>query len=904
MMGACEKIQTDYISHYGTPRHSGRYPWGSGENPYQHNASTIRKIKEYRDKGYSEGDIARIMGYKSSVELKAREQAMKNNNKKADYDYANKLKNKGYSNQAIADKMGLPNESSVRSLLKADRKFSADETDRVISELKKGVAKTGFLEIGRGNEIALNTTADRLNKAAVLIQDEGYTILEVPIKQQTQDKQWTTLKVLAPAGTEKADVYKNLDKLQSLTQLNPVEGSENLTKLGIQKPKSIDSSRIKINYADTGNGEAKDGMIEIRRGVPDLSLGEDRYSQVRIAVDDKYYIKGMGIYSDNIPDGYDIVVNSNKTSDKSLSSVLKPLETNADGSINWENPFGSQIKLEGGQSTYTDANGKEQLSAINKIREEGDWAQWKNNHTLASQMLAKQPVALAKQQLKLTQEIQQSEYDEIMSITNPTVKRQMLLEFADECDTMAYNLKAAGMPRQSTKVILPVTTLKDNEVYAPSYNDGETVVLIRYPHEGRFQIPELTVNNRNKEGRELLSGISKDAIGINKNVADTMSGADFDGDNVLVIPNNSGSIKTMKPLKDLEGFDTKAAYPYREGMKVLPASRTNMEMGKASNLITDMTLQGAAPDELARAVKYSMTVIDAAKHKLDYTRSYEENGIAELKKKYQAKDDGGYGGATTLLSRAKSPLYVDKRKGSYKIDPKTGEKIWNLSDARHIDSKTGEEVPFKQKVPTLGLVKDAHEISTGHPMEEVYANHSNAMKALANKARLSSVGLKTEYNSEAAKTYAPEVASIKAKLNIAMSNAPKEKIAQAKASTIAYELIKAGNVEDKKEKSKIRAQALAKARADTGAAKKPIELTSNEWKAIQAGAVHDTTLKKVFDNSKSDQIKKLAMPKQNNGMTDANVRMAKSMADRGYTLAEIASQLGFSTSTISKAISS
>lgn len=29
--------ETDELEHYGTPRHSGRYPWGSGENPYQRN---------------------------------------------------------------------------------------------------------------------------------------------------------------------------------------------------------------------------------------------------------------------------------------------------------------------------------------------------------------------------------------------------------------------------------------------------------------------------------------------------------------------------------------------------------------------------------------------------------------------------------------------------------------------------------------------------------------------------------------------------------------------------------------------------------------------------------------------------------------------------------------------------
>ena len=26
----------DILIHYGMPRRSGRYPWGSGEDPYQH----------------------------------------------------------------------------------------------------------------------------------------------------------------------------------------------------------------------------------------------------------------------------------------------------------------------------------------------------------------------------------------------------------------------------------------------------------------------------------------------------------------------------------------------------------------------------------------------------------------------------------------------------------------------------------------------------------------------------------------------------------------------------------------------------------------------------------------------------------------------------------------------------
>lgn len=38
---------SQFLIHYGTPRHSGRYPWGSGKDPYQSsNKNTISKNDE------------------------------------------------------------------------------------------------------------------------------------------------------------------------------------------------------------------------------------------------------------------------------------------------------------------------------------------------------------------------------------------------------------------------------------------------------------------------------------------------------------------------------------------------------------------------------------------------------------------------------------------------------------------------------------------------------------------------------------------------------------------------------------------------------------------------------------------------------------------------------------------
>lgn len=131
-------------------------------------------------------------------------------------------------------------------------------------------------------------------------------------------------------------------------------------------------------------------------------------------------------------------------------------------------------------------------------------------------------------------------------------------------------------------------------------------------------------------------------------------------------------ITSTPQLKGLEGFDPKMAYGtvkkggdyYNEsGQKIKIMNNTQTEMGKISNLITDMTLKGATQDELARAVRHSMVVIDAEKHKLDYKKSEQDNGITALKKKYQAhENDDGYGGAATLISRAKSETSVLKEK--------------------------------------------------------------------------------------------------------------------------------------------------------------------------------------------------------------------------------------------------
>ncbi len=46
----------DALMHYGMPRRSGRYPWGSGENGYQHGRDFLGRVEEMRKSGFTYTD--------------------------------------------------------------------------------------------------------------------------------------------------------------------------------------------------------------------------------------------------------------------------------------------------------------------------------------------------------------------------------------------------------------------------------------------------------------------------------------------------------------------------------------------------------------------------------------------------------------------------------------------------------------------------------------------------------------------------------------------------------------------------------------------------------------------------------------------------------------------------------
>lgn len=917
------KVAEDILMHYGVSkmdgapgRGSGRYPLGSGENPNQHSGDFVSRVKKMRKEGFTwtdpdtgetfKGDtaIAKSLNL-STTQFRAYYALAKNEERSAKVAKAKELQEKGLTRTQIAEEMGYNSESSIRSLLNENAEARMDSAKVTADYLREAVNKKGMIDVGAGVERECNVSKEKFDQALELLKAEGYEVYGGGVPQATNPGRQTNLKVLCPPGTQHKDIY-NFEDVHSLKDYDKilVDNGREIRK-AFEYPASMDSKRLAIRYAEDG-GEAKDGVIEIRRGVKDLSLGDSHYAQVRILVDGTHYLKGMAIYSDNLPDGVDVMFNTNK---KKGTPALGPKDHSVLKQITDDpkNPFGSLIKEVGGQSYYEGDDGKEHLSLINKRGDEGDWGDWKNK--LPSQFLAKQDMKLINNQLNLSIADKKMELEEIRSLTNPTVKKELLKSFADDCDSAAVHLQGASLPRQSYQVILPLTTINDNEVYAPNYRDGERVALVRFPHEGTYQIPICKVNNKVQEGKDVIGTNPKDAIGITKATADRLSGADFDGDTVMVIPlSDRVKVQSTPPLKDLEGFDAKDKYG--PGSTSVPYKRMNKgavqkEMGTVSNLLSDMTQFGATEKELAWATMHNMVVIDAYKHNLDYKRSEKENHIAELKRKYQGHigEDGKYHeGAATIISRAKSQRSVPKRQGSPIIN-EDGSVSWKTADNLTYVNKKGKVITRTQKSNAMMETSDAMTLVSNRrtPVELAYANYANNLKAMANSARKEMINTgRIEYSPSANKVYKKEADSLDSRLNLALKNAPRERTAQIMTKARVDAIKQDNPAIEKKELKKIAQRELTSARIRVGALRQPIKLSDREWEAIQSGAISENKLRQIIKYVDGDDLRKRATPRTAKTMTPAKINKLQAMKASGYTNQEIADALGVSVSTVNK----
>lgn len=941
------------LKHYGVKRKSGRYPW----DPSLHlpkNYKFIEDRDEMKKRGLSDNEIAKQMGLSTTV-YRSKVTIAKEELKQYNMQRISKLQSEGMIIDDIAKTIGTTGQT-VRNYLdeiKNPNKSSRAQrvqTEAVADTLKDAVKRSKYIDVGKGVEIQMGISKEKLKSGLnALVESGEYEVHNLRIAQVTDKNNSTPVKILTKKGVERSEIYKNMDKVRPVEEF-AINGDARMFQQ-MERPKSIGWDRVHIRYAipegqkghgTNDDGAMMDGAMFLRPGVKDLNLGKASYAQVRIAVGDTHYLKGMALYGTEemfkgIPKGTDIIFNTNKTANKTPQEVLKELKKNPEGGapIDGPNPFGATVKR---QNTLVDSKGNPvykpgvkdrfgnkvpQIGSVNIVNEEGDWGSW--SKALSAQFLSKQPTTVVHERLKATMKQVQDEYESIQKVTNPVIKKQLMESFVSDLESKQVHMKAAAPKGFQGHVILPVPDMKENEVYAPNYKNGEKVVLIRYPHGGRFEIPELTVNN-NSVARKMISKDSPDAIGIHPKVASKMSGADFDGDTAYVIPNNKGKFKSRDSLKELKNFDPNM-YADKPGTFTPITKRYQQTlMGVVSNLITDMTLQGAPSNEIARAVKHSMVVIDAEKHKLNYKRSAEENGIDALMKRYMTHVDKvkygdlerynpktrrvdkvidpdklkkdltpgkEYTSASTIISRHKQSVITD----GYQVevpDPKS--------------KSGGTKMVWRNKKETylVNMVKDANVFlgPNATKTEHHYADYINELKAFKNKVDSEMSGIKMPARDpKAAKIYAEEVLSMKDKVNQVKINRIKERQAQRMAEVSSKAEIARRSEDEvlkKDEVSRIKQQALNKARSMVGAERTPVTITDDEWDAVQSNAVSGTLLKELVSFMDDSQLKSLATPRANKQMTEARKSKAKALLANGYTISQVAEALGVSSSTIGK----
>lgn len=878
------------ILHYGRGHasggHSGRYPWGSGDKRI-HFTEAVAALKESgitdKTKQAKELGISRneLQAHLSSEHAAIREEFTKR---------GRDLVGNGKSVNQAANELGVP-EATLRSYLNntapSTHQARLTRAKQVTDMYRKALEEqSGYIDVGAGTEHQIGITKYQKDMALEALKQDGYYVHKVLLRNLTNPDKPISTQVL----TKNPDQYDVQGKHALDVQL-PNYQYEGVKLTGISKPVDVPWKDVSINYGINGEND-RDGTILVRRGNPEADLGASHYAQVRISVGGTHYMKGMAMYGDDddfkgLPSNVKYIFHTNKPSTKSPQDVLKKQKDNP------LNPFESSIR--------------HQKGVFNIVNQEGDWSDYRT--TLASQFLSKQNVSFVKERLKDTFKRDKEDYDSIVAITNPVVKQKLLQDLVGDpkdktkrgsIDTEQFHMRAVGEPGTRYKTLIANPWLKANEVYAPDYNDGDHVVLVRYPHGGTFELPDLVVNNKAPKSKKLL-GNAIDGIGIHPEAAHKLSGADFDGDTVIVLPNNSGKIKYRKSLPGLKNFDPndyeltdpkdlpyettrKNRYTGKEekvtvypGKHISPRGKQT-EMGNVSNLITDMTIKGASDTELARAVKYSMVVIDSEKHHLDYKAAADAYGIKSLRKKYMTKINPDTGrkslGANTLISVAKHEQTKGEGKGTL--------------------------------INTLAKQGRLDKINSGSPVENAYQNYIEQLQVIKNNGQkeLSTIDI-PKRDPYAAKAYSHEVLSLNSKIKSISAQAPLERKAQVEANQAFKEYIEANPTVSTDRKKSLRSEMLNNARLSNGVTpyEKKVHITPKEWDAIQANAISKTALEKLLSKADMDELRSYATPKSKQAISPAKLSSIKRMmASNNYTLAEIAQSTGLSPNTIKSAL--
>ena len=237
------------IAHYGVKRRSGRYPWGSGENPYQHSADFLARVESLASEGKAEKDIAKELGM-TTTDLRMQVRVAKHERRALEADRARSLREDGLSLQEIANKMGYTNDSSIRSLLNENTAENKNRANVTAETIAKELETKNMIDVGAGVEKELGVTDSTLKEALFILETKGYQVYGIGLQQTTNPKQQTITTIVAKDGFDQKYAYNHTEEIASLRDYHSKDGGLSFKKT--QYPASVDSKRVMIQYGDQG----------------------------------------------------------------------------------------------------------------------------------------------------------------------------------------------------------------------------------------------------------------------------------------------------------------------------------------------------------------------------------------------------------------------------------------------------------------------------------------------------------------------------------------------------------------------------------------------------------------------------------------------------------------------------
>ena len=188
-------LEGDELYHYGTKFHSGRYPYGSGDDPYQHDGDFLTRVERLKKDGWKETaeNVEKEFGMK--LEDYRNEKAWANyTRREQQVARAKALKEKGLGDTAIGKEMGIP-ESTVRSLLNPKSEAKMQAAKQTADFLKEQIAAKEWIDVGKdaeryinvgdGAENKMGISRTKLDQALYALESEGYKVYQNRVEQPT-----------------------------------------------------------------------------------------------------------------------------------------------------------------------------------------------------------------------------------------------------------------------------------------------------------------------------------------------------------------------------------------------------------------------------------------------------------------------------------------------------------------------------------------------------------------------------------------------------------------------------------------------------------------------------------------------------------------------------------------------